>query len=246
MFENIGSKIKSLATIICVIGIGFSVICGVYLISHDDYYNDTATVGWIVLIAGSLSSWIGSFGMYGFGELVEKTSENNAALTRIEELLKKQPARIEVHPETHGESERKEAKDGSAVKGETPESKKNDIEYKPVKERTIQAEEKEGIEACKSAAEVMSFMKQLVQNEESNSHITAFMELMNEYMVRESKGEDCRSSAVNLAKGFIKGNMQLYQMDRSQPKAACPVCDTMQNSKRNICLKCGVVFHDFE
>ena len=45
-------------------------------------YSDRAD-GWIVIIVGSLASWLGSFCLYGFGELIEKTSANNTELKKI-------------------------------------------------------------------------------------------------------------------------------------------------------------------
>lgn len=73
MFENIGSKIKTLAKVICWAGIIISVIVGiVMLVSGGDVGSG---VGLVVIIVGCLGSWIGSFFTYGFGELIEKTTE---------------------------------------------------------------------------------------------------------------------------------------------------------------------------
>ena len=80
MFENIGKKIKNLASIICWIGIIASVIIGLIL------FNSSVSAGLITIIAGSLISWIGSFFMYGFGEIVESsinTSEKIDILTNL-------------------------------------------------------------------------------------------------------------------------------------------------------------------
>lgn len=65
MFDNICGKIKTMAQVICVLGIIGSVIGGIVLISVD-----MVIVGIIVLIGGSLLSWLGSFGLYGFGQLI--------------------------------------------------------------------------------------------------------------------------------------------------------------------------------
>ena len=83
MFEkNIGATIKSVIKIICIIGIIVSLIAGFSLIGQG-----LGAVGWSVLLVGVLSVLIVSLFLYGFGELVEKTCENNAALTRIEKEL---------------------------------------------------------------------------------------------------------------------------------------------------------------
>jgi hypothetical protein len=69
MFDNIGSKIKGLAQIVCWIGIIVSVIFGFALM------DEVGFGGIVAIILGSLFSWVGSFCLYGFGELIEKTTE---------------------------------------------------------------------------------------------------------------------------------------------------------------------------
>ncbi len=80
MFDNIGGKIKVLAQVICCIGIIASVILALIMfITASDTYGseaDTCTfLGFLFLIGGTLGSWISSFFIYGFGELIEKASE---------------------------------------------------------------------------------------------------------------------------------------------------------------------------
>ncbi|MCL2079175.1 MAG: hypothetical protein FWH17_04935 [Oscillospiraceae bacterium] len=67
MYNNIGAKIKILAQIIAWVGIIGSVIIG--------FISLTFIWGIGVLIGGSLLSWILSWFIYGFGELIQKTSE---------------------------------------------------------------------------------------------------------------------------------------------------------------------------
>lgn len=77
MFKNIGGKIKGLAQVICYLGIAISVIAGIFMIGFgsSSYNGDTMIVmGCVVMIVGSLVSWIGSFFAYGFGELIENTT----------------------------------------------------------------------------------------------------------------------------------------------------------------------------
>ncbi len=84
MFNNIGQKIKTLAKVLCWIGIVLSVITGIAAMLSG---NSTITIngnyavvspvisGIIVIIFGCLASWIGSFFAYGFGQLIENTDE---------------------------------------------------------------------------------------------------------------------------------------------------------------------------
>jgi len=76
MFDNIGGKIKTLAVIICALGIIASVIAAIVIIvlAIENHITRDIYLGFGLLIAGPLASWIGSFFVYGFGELIEKVS----------------------------------------------------------------------------------------------------------------------------------------------------------------------------
>ena len=99
MFSNIGEKIKKLAMIICWIGIIFSLILGVVVVvapSSIRYHlnvngntvasnsNIAAQVisGVLVFVIGSLASWISSFVVYGFGELISNSKKIADALEK--------------------------------------------------------------------------------------------------------------------------------------------------------------------
>lgn len=78
MYSNIGAKIKVLAKIICIIGIVVSVISGFGIIIVSSIsYNPGLSVfgGLLVIILGTLFSWLSTFFIYGFGELIEKVSK---------------------------------------------------------------------------------------------------------------------------------------------------------------------------
>ena len=77
--SNIGQTIKSVVSILCVIGIIACVIAGIALISQG-----LGAIGWPVMLVGAFSMAITYLFLYGFGELVDKTCANNAALQRIE------------------------------------------------------------------------------------------------------------------------------------------------------------------
>lgn len=80
MFNNIGDKIKTLALIICIIGMAASVI-GAIAICWED--SDDFIRALLTAAVGCLASWVGSFCLYGFGELIEETAMNR----RINEQL---------------------------------------------------------------------------------------------------------------------------------------------------------------
>ena len=83
MYSNIGGKFKVLAQVIAWIGIFFSFIAGINIIvsgnamgriAYSDEISGVASVvGFLVIVIGSLFSWLGSFVLYGFGQLVENS-----------------------------------------------------------------------------------------------------------------------------------------------------------------------------
>ena len=79
MFDNIGKKIKTLAIVFTIIGMVVSISVGVFSLEAN------AGAGLLIIIFGCLSSWIGSFLLYGFGELIENTTEirKNMIVSRV-------------------------------------------------------------------------------------------------------------------------------------------------------------------
>lgn len=77
VFNNIGKKIKGLSKFICWIGIISSIITAIvmFLLAWDWGYTEYTIIGVVVLIVGSLLSWISSFFSYGFGELIDKVCD---------------------------------------------------------------------------------------------------------------------------------------------------------------------------
>ncbi len=81
MFDNIGGKIKGLAKTVCYLGIAISIIIffGLYILAGEAYYNFLQIVYMIgaftSLLLGSAISYLSALALYGFGELIEKTTE---------------------------------------------------------------------------------------------------------------------------------------------------------------------------
>ena len=66
MFDNIATKLKVCAVLFTILGSICSIIYGIILFSLD-----TVGLGFLVMILGCLSSWVGSFMMYGLGEAID-------------------------------------------------------------------------------------------------------------------------------------------------------------------------------
>lgn len=87
MFDNIGRKIKTLAKVTCALGIAASILGACVIWGQNSRYNSTIFIGILVLVLGSLGSWIGSFFTYGFGELIENSEILHADNLKIQSLL---------------------------------------------------------------------------------------------------------------------------------------------------------------
>ena len=93
MFSNIGKKIQTLGKIVCWLGIitfvlmGLMIAVGGYAV--DDYYGTqisgaaAVVVGILVIVIGSVASWVSSFTLIGFGKLVETNEQIAANTARI-------------------------------------------------------------------------------------------------------------------------------------------------------------------
>ena len=71
MFNNIGGKIKALASLFTWIGIIISLVIGLLFIFAD---SNGVVIGILIIVIGSLMSWISSWLLYGFGDLIENSS----------------------------------------------------------------------------------------------------------------------------------------------------------------------------
>jgi len=80
MFDNIGAKIKRLAKILCWVGIAASFILAIimFVSAEEGSYSTEGMYrgfGLAFLFIGPLASWVSSFFIYGFGELIETNCE---------------------------------------------------------------------------------------------------------------------------------------------------------------------------
>lgn len=92
MFKNIGDKIKTLAEVICILGIISSFVIGCILMAIN---LDFFLKGILTIVLGSLASWIGSFVLYGFGQLVDdvnflRFNAENKAIEEFERYIGKE------------------------------------------------------------------------------------------------------------------------------------------------------------
>ena len=82
MFSNIGGKIKKLAIILCILGMIGSVIYGIVCFANSNRYENLTLYGILILVGGCLVSWIISFFVYGYGELIERAASIDNRLAK--------------------------------------------------------------------------------------------------------------------------------------------------------------------
>lgn len=72
MYENIGMKIKNLSKLIFGLETALAIIIALIYLFGD---GRAIFIGLLILIIGPIVAWLSSLVLYGFGELIDKTSE---------------------------------------------------------------------------------------------------------------------------------------------------------------------------
>lgn len=83
MYDNIGEKLKKLAKIMFIVEAIGTVITGIILIATSKYLM---LAGLLTLCLGPVGAWVSSLPLYGLGELINITYENE---NNIKQILKK-------------------------------------------------------------------------------------------------------------------------------------------------------------
>lgn len=241
--SNIGQTIKSVVSILCVIGIIVCVIAGFALISQG-----LGAIGWPVMLVGALSMAITYLFLYGFGEIVDKTCANNAALQRIEKELEalKQGNREESQPAAAPEKAPAKAQPVAASAGvstskpERPEPQQPRIEV-PVAPREIISEEMmSAVQEMKSATEIYDYLSQKL--DASDKDIGEFLKVLARIVTAEKLyGKDAHGAMAKV-QAFAKHGGRVFAVDRSAPTMICPACGKEQNANRTVCISCGALF----
>lgn len=74
MYKNIGLKIKSLAMGIAIFMAILDFLYGIFLIAESQGDIVWVLVGVLVMLIGPVITWISSWMLYGFGELIDKAA----------------------------------------------------------------------------------------------------------------------------------------------------------------------------
>ncbi|HIR08324.1 MAG TPA: hypothetical protein IAA71_08980 [Candidatus Pullichristensenella stercoripullorum] len=218
MYEsNIGQTIKSVVSVLCVIGIIACVIAGIALISQG-----LGAIGWPVMLVGAFSMAITYLFLYGFGELVDKTCENNAAMLRIEKEL-------EALKQKNGEESRPAA---------APEKGPAKAQVAP--RELISKEMMSAMQGMKSATEIYDYLSQKL--DKSDEAVRELLKAINDIAVSEETYGNDLYNALRKIKLFVEHGCRVFAVDRSAPTMICPACGKEQNTNRAVCSSCGALF----
>ncbi|MBQ8953973.1 MAG: hypothetical protein IJ048_07635 [Clostridia bacterium] len=123
MFSNVGGKLKGIAEFVCWIGILASCLGG-YVIYTNSYSQYSAFYAILIAVSGSLASWLGSLGLYAFGQLVENSDICKNNLINMAYGLQKMEKSIRNHAVAPNIST--DVQNASMITREINESKKTD------------------------------------------------------------------------------------------------------------------------
>ena len=84
MYRHVGRKIMVVAKIFAWIGIIACILGGLGMMAMN---SDLAIPGIVLAVVGSLLSWVNSFVLCGFGQLIDNTDE---LLSELEQVRKQQ------------------------------------------------------------------------------------------------------------------------------------------------------------
>ena len=79
MFDNVGSKVKVMAKVFCIIGIIASVILGIITL-----VGGQVIVGLIIIALGAFTSWLSCLALYAIGHSAEVADDTSYRLEKLE------------------------------------------------------------------------------------------------------------------------------------------------------------------
>lgn len=86
MFNEIGKKIKGVASAVCWIQVAIYAIVGIIIMTTTE---ELVIVGLLIIVVGGLFAWLSSITLYGFGELIDKVCSIEKTINA--EKYQKQP-----------------------------------------------------------------------------------------------------------------------------------------------------------
>ncbi len=86
MYNNIGDKIKSVAKTVGIVGIVLSIIIGIftYISLGVLIGGGGVIIGVAIMVGGSIASWLSTWILYSWGDIVDNVQQINETLTKLD------------------------------------------------------------------------------------------------------------------------------------------------------------------
>jgi ssDNA-binding Zn-finger/Zn-ribbon topoisomerase 1 len=155
MYDNIGGKIKGSAKIMFIVGAIVEVITGIVLLATDD---SLIFAGLLILFLGPILSWVSSWVLYAFGELVEDIHAIRDKEGTTKEVNAKRKAEEKIKREAELKAQQ-EAVAGARREAEASAQWQQDNEF-----QESELSDDDFIDTvCPKCGEILSFLKNEVK-----------------------------------------------------------------------------------
>ena len=96
MYNNIGDKIKTVAKTVGIVGMVFSLIVGFFIcVALGELIGGAGVIiGLAIMVGGSIVSWMSTWLLYSWGDIVDNVQQINETLTKRDLETKPQSSRL--------------------------------------------------------------------------------------------------------------------------------------------------------
>lgn len=224
--NGFASTMKAIATLMGVVGVIACLVAGVALIAQG-----LGVTGWAIMLAGIPSMLLSASLLYGFGELLEKTSQNNAALLRMEKQL------IAIQMNRSGKEGEGTALEPAYACVEPAQPAR---EAHKQSQSTLDQGVLSAIEQLESAAQIYRYLcPKLAAGDEDARQL---LKILEKNMAAEKIYGRDKNGAVMCVASYVNHGNRVFLVDRSGVNMRCPVCGQTQVCYRTLCSSCGALF----
>ena len=259
MFDDVGSKIKGFAVIVCWLGIICSCIVGFTTMSEGAKLNEYSSygyggsggsaliaLGFVILIVGSALSYLVSLFAYGFGEMIENSNSIDSRILGIEGKL---------------EGFTSEKKIGSTSEDKTGSTSENrsDINRASSTQYVFKSIDNEKEELIKVLSECDTAEAMLERIKEGYPSYPNVITVLKNYAKKEQfHGRSFRAEAISevkivlglststpktaLGQEHSEAVVRPIHLENDPEHIKCPNCGLVQMSNRKVCFRCGTYF----
>lgn len=240
MENNSGNTLKIIAIIFGVLGVIGSIVLGV-MVGNNTYIDG---LGFGVFVGTALSSFLSALVLYGFGELIDNSSQINTRMAKTERQLEEIKSRLNAAPAAARVPQAAKATPVTAPKAAAKPA------AAPAAKAAVPAEKKApedvpaGFENLNTTRDVYEYFCELYEGKQSEDSVEMEKILINLCQREESGERNMYEDAVSRLRAFYRNGCRVYEVDRSGATFTCPNCGKEARSNRKVCVECGALFRD--